>query len=252
MWPKTRLSASARDYLKVAALALMVIDHLGGFIVGLTLGAQDTVPYHLLRGVGRLSMPIFAALLIESARTTEDPSKLKRRGVTIFEFALLAQLLFEVAVLLHPKAAFRFHELNILFTFSLAYALKAVWNERGQPPVSLIFAGALISCFIEYGPGLLLFCLAFSLTEKQVSKENQNLALWIGFAGLVTSTHFDKPQWLGLIGLAIVVIVARAVTGSRRISVLKRVRHFSLWFYTIHVPVIIISGAGFLYLSHRT
>ena len=77
--------------LKLLAIVLMLIDHIGVIFVSRT---DHWNLYLLCRGLGRLSFPIFAFLLVEGfSRTSNVKRYMERLGL----FALISEIPFDIA-----------------------------------------------------------------------------------------------------------------------------------------------------------
>ena len=68
-------------WLKLLAMILMTVDHVGAFL--LVFGGNEGVGM-VLRGIGRLSFPLFLFLLAEGARHTRDPLRYATRIGAIY------------------------------------------------------------------------------------------------------------------------------------------------------------------------
>lgn len=95
---KPALSGST---LKIMALAIMLIDHIGAVIVQRTMWMPGfehdfwNSLYLPLRYVGRLAFPIFCFLLVEGYVHTSDVKKYMRRMLL---FALISEIPFNLAI----------------------------------------------------------------------------------------------------------------------------------------------------------
>lgn len=109
--------------LKVIALVIMTVDHIGAFAFEIPLVMRHQ---SYLRAVGRLAMPIFLFLLVQSIRHTRS----KRRFILRLYLAGMGTELFVTAMNLLFGDRFRyFTPRNIIFTFFYT-ALYAVLIER--------------------------------------------------------------------------------------------------------------------------
>lgn len=89
--------------LKIIAIITMTIDHIGAIMYP---------NIDIFRIIGRISFPIFAFLLVEGFKHTSNKLKYFLRLIL---FAIITQPIYDYA--------FKNHELNILFTFSLSFLL---------------------------------------------------------------------------------------------------------------------------------
>ena len=95
---KPALSGST---LKIMALAIMLIDHVGAVIVQRTMWMPGfdhdfwNSLYMPLRYIGRLAFPIFCFLLVEGFVHTSDAKKYMRR---LLVFAFISEIPFDLAI----------------------------------------------------------------------------------------------------------------------------------------------------------
>lgn len=106
------------DVIKLVAMALMLVDHIGA-VFG---GVMDENLYTVLRAAGRISFPLFAFFIIEGFFHTRD---VKKYLIRLGAFALISELPFDYAFYWWmPDVLFWGHQ-NIFFT--LALGLLVVW-----------------------------------------------------------------------------------------------------------------------------
>lgn len=104
--------------LKMIAVFTMLIDHTGLTLIPYI---PSMVPYYsLFRDIGRMAFPIFCFLLIEGFCHT---SNRKRYGISLFLFALLSEIPFDLAV--NPGRSL-WHYQNVLFTLLIGYLM--IWG----------------------------------------------------------------------------------------------------------------------------
>lgn len=117
---KTGLSLNS-DQLKIIAMAIMIIDHIGSFLIP---------PYHpiypLCRTIGRLAFPIFCFMIAEGARRTHSMLKYMARLVV---FALISTPPYN---LLHGNNWYSLEIMNVFFT--LLFGLAAVFSIQNLAP----------------------------------------------------------------------------------------------------------------------
>ena len=134
------------NVLKIIAVILMVIDH-----VGFTFFPSVMI----LRYIGRLAMPVFAFMIAEGCRYTKD--KL-RYFLTIAVLGTVCQIVYFV---FDPSA----YLYNILITFSLAilvvYALSFMKKSLLETGVSVKVKALSITAFIGVIAGVYVFCYFF-------------------------------------------------------------------------------------------
>lgn len=102
--------------LKITAIALMVIDHIGLFFF----------PHiFLLRVIGRLAFPLFAWLIANGAHYSKNMTRYLNR---LFMFAMISQIPYYLAFHIVDH---NFWSLNILFT--LFFGLLAIYGIQKTP-----------------------------------------------------------------------------------------------------------------------
>ncbi len=161
--PQQRYRVLSGSTLKVMAMASMLIDHIGCFIMPLyetpfqpyfTVGSKDVSLYFIFRLIGRLAFPIFAFLLVEGFMHTHNH---KRYVLNLFVFALLSEIPWN---LVHDNTLL-FPSQNVLFTLTLGLlgleALTRWQHDRKRQTLSLLLLFVLsIVMRADYG------CAGFS------------------------------------------------------------------------------------------
>lgn len=156
------------SWLKVLAVATMLIDHLAGFLWFdrpdfqtelFTLRSHSITLLVLLRMIGRVAFPLFAFLLVEGFLHTRNR---KKYGLNLFLFALLSEIpwnLMHTGTLLCPRQ-------NVMFT---------------------LLAGYLGLCALEY------------FREKK-------LWMTLSILGLFVLTYFARIDY-GFVGYAFILLM---------------------------------------------
>ena len=169
----SKLKLLSNNQLKIIAAALMLIDHIGMWLI--------PQPYEIyFRIIGRLSFPIFAFLIAEGAKHTKDK---KKYFLTVLGVGALCQI---------PSfVIFNDYSFNILFTFAFSigiiYALdffksclfdnkKSIWLKIGS---GLLF---LLSVFVIY------------FIERAIVGVNVSY----GFFGVMTAVFASAPNLKGI------------------------------------------------------
>ena len=154
--------------LKLLAVLTMLIDH-----GAICLAARLNIPllpggsltlYTLMRGVGRLSFPLFSFLLTEGFRHTRNRL---RYGLNLLIFALLSELPFNLLI----GGALFYAKQNVFFTLLLGYL--GIWaaesfreDRKKQLPLLL---GLFVIAFLlraDYGwKGFCFILLLYYLGE---------------------------------------------------------------------------------------
>lgn len=150
------LSATA---LKMIAVICMIVDHIAAFILYrmIALGifktnivlfeisglkfSPERLLYYVMRGIGKISFPLFAFFIVEGFLHTRSRAKYMLR---LFVFALISQLPFAVAVNGLSKS---FGELmiptNVLYT--LLIGLIVIWSSETLK--KYVPGGFVAACF---------------------------------------------------------------------------------------------------------
>lgn len=178
------------SFLKILALFLMLIDHLGASLF-------PRIPE--LRIIGRMAFPLYAWCLVVGSVMTRNPLKY---GLRLLVLAVISQPLYMMA-LNHEWA-----ECNILFT--LLIALIAIQGIRAKWMGSQIWAPAF--CYVllgliqvDYGWRGLTFILLLYLVRESKSGLNTAYlayALFWGASSSVVKQIFGYPltflEWPGI------------------------------------------------------
>ena len=163
--------------VKLAAVVLMVVDHLG---IVLSLG--------WMRLVGRFSFPLFAWLLVQGAKHTQDWNRYQTR-------------LLYLACLSQPIYMWFSHRwlLNTVFLLWIGLQLIKRYEARETGQFKPLLIGTLLiaAYFADYGLyGLALIYLLYVFPCLEVDGE-EKLAQWFWFMGL-NSSDKDFIQRSGL------------------------------------------------------
>ena len=145
---KPALSGST---LKIMALAIMLIDHVGAVIVQRTMWMPGferdfwNSLYLPLRYVGRLAFPIFCFLLVEGYVHTSDVKKYIRRMLL---FALISEIPFDLAITgklidLNYQNVF----LELAFGIGAMFCLELVENNLNNYFLQVISRIGVIAVF---------------------------------------------------------------------------------------------------------
>lgn len=148
---KRKIELSGFD-LKVTAVILMLIDHVGAFLFP---------QVKLLRIIGRLSFPIFAFLVCEGYEHTKDPKKYAMR---LLMFAVISEPFFDFA----RSGSFfdPFGGQNVLFTFFIAVVTISTCEKQGTwiwSMIGMVFGNLLM---VDYGAFGVLLVMLFWYQRK--------------------------------------------------------------------------------------
>lgn len=185
--------------LKYIALITMMIDH-GAVIF------QDflsTEIYYLLRGVGRLSFPIYCFLLVEGYFHTSDRF---RYLIRLAIFAVISEIPFDLAlnqtyVYMDSKNIqdlFYWSHQNVFFTLtfgllSLILLESILYDQAHRLPSTIFLLIVIFACdyfCYDYGSAGILTIILFYLFRKNKKKEFHRL--FVCFLPLLTLA-IDAP-----------------------------------------------------------
>ncbi len=214
--------------LKLLAVILMLIDHVGAVIVSrcpqtvlFTVLGRGITLYRLMRFIGRMSFPLFAFLLVEGFIHTHDR---KRYALRLGVFALLSEIPMDLALCGTP--VYWKHQ-NIFFTLCLGVlGLCALERLRGKDWKQLLsLLGLYILALVskcDYGVRGYAFVLLLYLLRD-----------WPVCRALVGSGTLDST-WRG--GLAFVPIAF--YNGKRGFIRGKGLQYAFYLFYPVHLLIL--------------
>lgn len=138
------------DVLKIIAMVLMLIDHLGDTVFeSLFLRATDyslamvfSTGYSVCKGIGRIAFPIFCYQLVKGFDYTKNRISYIRN---IFIFALISEIPFNLMVA--GKCFYNSHQ-NVMFTLFLGALLIMIFDKYTNPFIRA--AATVILAFISY------------------------------------------------------------------------------------------------------
>lgn len=218
----------SRNGLKIIAIVLMIIDHLGAIFF------PELV---ILRAVGRLSFSLFAYLIADGMLRTRNQGKMVCRLLIL---ALVSQIPFTLAFygwIFLPVSYLRF---NIFFELAIGAGLiwgleKLVRKKEvrfcilGILFLAGFFIGSKLS-FIQYGYYGILMILFFYISQKH--KEVQMPVFFI-VGLLLLSILFDfynRLQWL--CAFAGFLLPMREVQSTDR-----PIGKWAYWIYPAHLMI---------------
>lgn len=209
--------------LKIIAIVTMIIDHIGYYLQPY----MNNVIYLILRAMGRMSMPLFAYLIVQGFFYTKD---LRKYILRIFIFAIVTQLaIFGVSIFDENAQNLSVNtQLNILFSYTLS--LITLWvihekniikkydsNKNMFAKILMIIGIIGIYVFIpfDYEIFLPLFIVMLYFIEKlkitiYMQRQNYNISV----KGMLASSLSEDKIRLGyilLILLAMITIITRSM-----------------------------------------
>ena len=167
--------------LKIIAIITMLIDHIGYYMYPYL----EKETYYLFRTIGRISMPIFAYLIVQGFFHTKN---LKKYIYRIFGLAVITQICLAILSYINinyfPSYHTRIHSyLNILFSYTLSLILLAILDrkkiiEKYDETINLsikifgfiIILVSYLTFNIDYGMRIPFIMLGLYYTEKLFKK----------------------------------------------------------------------------------
>ena len=232
---KFRWQLLSGSWLKILAMATMLVDHLAAFYwaedpafqaVWFTLGHRQITPYFVMRAIGRLAFPIFAFLLVEGFTHTRSRFSY---GRNLLIFAILSEIPWN---LVH-SGSWLFRGQNVLFTLFLGL-LGMCAVERYKDDAKRLLASLLgllaVSIILraDYGcTGFGFILLLYVLRDQRI------LQAIIGSCIL-------PGKWIA--GLAFVPI--SMYNGQRGFIKGKYAKYIFYLFYPLHLLVIYLLRQG--------
>lgn len=217
-----RISLSS-NALKIIAIITMIIDHIGYYFEPY----MNNVIYIVLRAVGRISMPLFAFLLVQGFFHTKD---LKKYIIRIFSFAIITQLaIFAVSIFDTREINLSVNmQLNILFSYTLSLITLWIIHEKRIVKkyddsknmllkILLVIGIIAIYLFIPfdyeiYVPLLVVMLYFIEKLKIMIYMQRQNYAVSVKgmFASSISEDKIQKG-YIILILLAKLIIITKSM-----------------------------------------
>jgi len=211
------------NQLKIIAIVTMIIDHIGYYFEPYL----NDVIYYILRAIGRISMPIFAYMLVQGFFHT---SNLKKYIFRIFSFAIVTQLaIFIVSIFDNDSSRLVVNtQLNILFSYTLSLIVlwliheKNVinkWNYNKNMLLKILMLFLILAIFLfipfDYGIYVPLFVVMLYLIEKlKITIYLNKQSYTVNMKNIVTAFIPEDKIKIGyilLIAIAMLTIIARSL-----------------------------------------
>lgn len=211
------------NQLKIIAIITMIIDHIGYYFEPYL----NDVIYYILRATGRISMPIFAYILVQGFFHT---SNLKRYIIRIFSFATVTQLAILVVSVFdnEPSRLSVNTQLNILFSYTLSLiALWLIhekniikkWDYNKNMLVKILMILLILGIFLfipfDYGIYVPLFIVMLYLIEKlKITIYLNKQSYTMNMKNIVTSVIPEDKIKIGyilLIAIALLTVITRSL-----------------------------------------
>ena len=211
------------NQLKIIAIVTMIIDHIGYYFQP----EINEYIYYILRAIGRISMPLFAFILVQGFFHTSD---LKKYILRIFSFAVITQIgIFAVSILDTNRLNMSVNtQLNILFSYTLSLITLWLIHEKNiikrfdsnknmffKIFMLVLILGMFLFIPFDYEIYVPLLVLMLYLIEKlkiTIYINRQNYAMNIkGIIASFISEDKIKTGYILLITIAFLVIITRSL-----------------------------------------
>lgn len=211
------------NQLKVIAIVTMIIDHIGYYFEP----NLNSIVYVILRAIGRISMPIFAYLIVQGFFHTKN---LKQYILRIFSFAIITQISIGlVSIFDENRLNMSVNtSLNVLFSYTLSLILLWIIHEKRIIEKYDVNKNMFLKIFIilgiigiylfipfDYEIYLPLFIVMLYFIEKlkitlYMQRQNYNISIKGMVASAISEDKIQKGYIL-LIFLAMLSIIARSM-----------------------------------------
>lgn len=209
--------------LKIIAIITMIIDHIGYYFQP----SMNNTMYIVLRAIGRISMPLFAYLLVQGFFHTKN---LKKYILRIFIFALVTQLaIFGISIFDESSQNLSVNtQLNVLFSYTLSLITLWVIHEKNiikkydknkNMIVKILMILGIIGIYVfvpfDYEVYLPLFIVMLYFIEKlkitvYMQRQNYNISIKGMLASSISEDKIKKGYIL-LILIAMLTIITRSM-----------------------------------------
>jgi hypothetical protein len=182
--PTTHPLEITESTLKSIALITMLIDHIAAVLI-----PSRTLPYIIMRFIGRFSAPIFCWFLVQGFWRTRNFKKYLSR---VFLFAVLSYYPYILALkggnLTFNDISENYLQLNMLFTFffGLIFLYGVHKAEKIPLKVAFVLLGVVGISFCSYG----LFGLGM-IVAMDVMYSNKKLGV-LAFTAVIFAKSYDS------------------------------------------------------------
>lgn len=208
--------------LKVLAIAIMVIDHIGYYF-------QSYIPngiYISLRAIGRIAMPLFTFMIVQGFFHTSD---LKKYISRVFSLAVITQIVIYIVSLFDKNAIDLSvnRELNVVFSYALSLITLWVIHEKKLVAkydyaknmflkILLLFTILGIYLFIPFDYDIyvpILIILMYFIERLKIGiylqKQSYNMSIGKVAVSFITEEHI-KLGYISLILLSLLAIIIKS------------------------------------------
>ncbi|PAE18215.1 hypothetical protein CHH80_22875 [Bacillus sp. 7504-2] len=175
--------------IKLAAISLMVVDHIGFIFFP---------EYLILRIIGRLSLPLFAYSAAIGYTRTKNP---KKYIIRIFCLAVISQVPY---VFVFNNGYF-----NVLFTISTGLIIIHIINLHYNKIIKAIFSFVLIFIcdvlYFEYGLYCIMLMIAFYIYREDYIK--MMVAITLATILAIIIYNYQYYQLVAIISLILIYLL---------------------------------------------
>lgn len=220
MKEKIGLSSTA---LSLLATLFMTMDHVAAVFL------DATQLWYPMRALGRISFPLFAFLLAQSAVKTSSP---KRFLLRLAVFAFIAEIPFDLAF--YNSIWYIEHQSVMLTLFLGAAALVA--NKRMKlsaiPSFAAIVAACLAAqlCCTDYGGYGVALIVMLGFSSSLLSKAASILLFVLVMSTSVAGSSVDKIYYFMLLAVPLIALYNGKRGGEKWFPPLRR------WFFYLYYP----------------
>lgn len=228
------------NVLKILAILLMLIDHIGGAIF---------VGNQVLRMIGRLSFPIFTFLIVEGFINTSNLSKYLKR---LFIFGIISEIPYDLAF--YNKVFFPYAQ-NVMFTLLLGVlCIKEMEKLKNNYEVKVTVVSTLkilmycvisIIGFVDYNIyGVLTIMMFYIFRKIKYGWIGQVLGLFLLYVVYYNTNNLLALNVLGLDlifpvqGLCILALPLIWLYNGKRGKKNKILQYGFYAFYPVHLFVL--------------
>lgn len=218
----------SRNHVKIIAMTVMILDH-----IAIAFFDNNSVDYQIIRGLGRISGPLFAYFLVEGFIYT---SNIKKYTYRLGIGALISQIpysLFEYVTtdtkLLSENGVFAlFPWFSVFYTLFLSLIFLRVYtsvNIKNKTKIFLLILITIFTCLGDWGIYYILFVYIFWNFRKNTK------IMWVLFCivGLTYVAYIKRLFGIGIFITPIVIQLYSAEKGSSH--------PFWKWFFYVIYPV---------------
>lgn len=213
-----------RNTLKYIAVAAMLIDHTAAFLL-----PGESVPYFIMRFIGRITAPIMCMFLAQGFYYT---SSRKKYGARLFVFAVISQPAYMFA---HGHSVYDI-DFNMIFTLFLCFVILCAYEYIGNAVLKwgVIAIITAASFFCDWGIFAPLWVLVLYIFRDDKNKQALSFCLVTCAVVAVYVVLFDFTRFMeaGTLMLVPFIYLYNGKSGKK-----SKNGFFSKWFFYIIYPL---------------